>query len=176
MDWSEMITNIFQVCLIPLLGILTKYLIAFINIKSKELQDKTDNEKAQKYMQMATETITSCVIATNQTYVESLKAQGKFDKEAQEIAFNKTLEAVLTLLNDEVKDYITEAFGDLNAYLNTQIEAAVNGTKNKPPGERNLTRGLFLRLIENFLVILYQVPCRFRTKKEKDWDLIPNIQ
>ena len=33
---------------------------------------------------------------------------------------------------DEVKDYITEAFGDLNAYLNTQIEAAVNGTKMLP--------------------------------------------
>ena len=132
MNWSEMITNIFQVCLIPLLGILTKYLVSFIIMKSKELQDKTDNEKAQKYMQMATETITSCVIATNQTYVESLKAQGKFDKEAQEIAFNKTLEAVLTLLNDEVKDYLTEAFGDLNAYLNTQIEAAVNGTKMLP--------------------------------------------
>ena len=111
MNWSEMITNIFQVCLIPLLGILTKYLIAFINIKSKELQDKTDNEKAQKYMQMATETITSCVIATNQTYVESLKAQGKFDKEAQEIAFNKTLEAVLTLLNDEVRAYPADAVG-----------------------------------------------------------------
>lgn len=46
MNWSEMITNIFQVCLIPLLGILTKYLVAFIIMKSKELQDKTDNEKA----------------------------------------------------------------------------------------------------------------------------------
>ena len=132
MNWSELIPNIFQVCLIPLLGILTKYLVTFIAMKSKEMQNKTDSEKAQKYMQMATETITTCVIATNQTYVESLKAQGKFDKEAQEVAFNKTLEAILTLLNDEVKDYITEAFGDLNAYLNTQIEATVNGTKMLP--------------------------------------------
>ena len=132
MNWSELISNIFQVCLIPLLGILTKYLVTFIAMKSKEMQNKTDSEKAQKYMQMATETITTCVIATNQTYVESLKAQGKFDKEAQEIAFNKTLESILTLLNDEVKDYITEAFGDLNAYLNTQIEATVNGTKMLP--------------------------------------------
>lgn len=132
MNWSELISNIFQVCLIPLLGILTKYLVTFVAMKSKEMQNKTDSEKAQKYMQMATETITTCVIAINQTYVESLKAQGKFDKEAQEIAFNKTLEAILTLLNDEVKDYITEAFGDLNAYLNTQIEATVNGTKMLP--------------------------------------------
>lgn len=132
MNWSELISNIFQVCLIPLLGILTKYLVAYIAMKSDEMQKKTDNEMAQKYMQMATDTITACVIATNQTYVESLKLQGKFDKEAQEIAFNKTLEAVLTLLNDEVKEYLTTAFGDLNAYLNTQIEAAVNGTKLIP--------------------------------------------
>ena len=132
MNWSELISNIFQVCLIPLLGILTKYLVAFIAMKSEEMKQKTDNEIAQKYLQMATDTITACVIATNQTYVESLKAQGKFDKEAQEVAFNKTLEAVLALMNDEVKEYITEVFGDLNTYLTTQIEAAVNGTKVLP--------------------------------------------
>jgi hypothetical protein len=132
MNWSELISNIFQVCLLPLLGILTRYLVAFIAMKSEEMKQKTNNETAQKYLQMATDTITACVIATNQTYVESLKAQGKFDKEAQEIAFNKTLEAVLALMNDEVKEYITEVFGDLNTYLTTQIEAAVNGTKVLP--------------------------------------------
>lgn len=132
MNWSELISNIFQVCLLPLLGILTRYLVAFIAMKSEEMKQKTNNETAQKYLQMATDTITACVIATNQTYVESLKAQGKFDKEAQEVAFNKTLEAVLALMNEEVKEYITEVFGDLNTYLTTQIEAAVNGTKVLP--------------------------------------------
>ena len=132
MNWSELISNIFQVCLLPRLGILTRYLVAFIAMKSEEMKQKTNNETAQKYLQMATDTITACVIATNQTYVESLKAQGKFDKEAQEVAFNRTLEAVLALMNDEVKEYITEVFGDLNTYLTTQIEAAVNGTKVLP--------------------------------------------
>lgn len=129
MNWIEMLSEIFQICLIPLLGILTKYLVTYISAKSAEMQGQAQNETAKKYLQMASETITACVLATNQTYVESLKTQGKFDKEAQEVAFNKTLEAVLTLLNDEVKEYLTEAFGDLNTYLNTQIEAAVNGTK-----------------------------------------------
>lgn len=135
MNWTELISSIFQVCLIPLLGILTKYLITFISMKAEEMKQKTSNETAQKYISMASETIMACVLATNQTYVESLKAQGKFDKEAQEIAFNKTLEAVLLLMNDEVKEYITEVFGDLNAYLTTQIEAAVNGTKMLPPAQ-----------------------------------------
>lgn len=135
MNWTELIASIFQVCLIPLLGILTKYLVTFISMKAEEMKQKTSNETAQKYISMASETIMACVLATNQTYVESLKAQGKFDKEAQEIAFNKTLEAVLLLMNDEVKEYITEVFGDLNAYLTTQIEAAVNGTKMLPPAQ-----------------------------------------
>lgn len=135
MNWTELISSIFQVCLIPLLGILTKYLVTFISMKAEEMKQKTSNETAQKYISMASETIMACVLATNQTYVESLKAQGKFDKEAQEIAFNKTLEAVLLLMNDEVKEYITEVFGDLNAYLTTQIEAAVNGTKILPPAQ-----------------------------------------
>lgn len=135
MNWTELISSIFQVCLIPLLGILTKYLVTFISMKAEEMKQKTSNETAQKYISMASETIMACVLATNQTYVESLKAQGKFDKEAQEIAFNKTLEAVLLLMNDEVKEYITEVFGDLNAYLTTQIEAAVNGTKMLPPAQ-----------------------------------------
>lgn len=135
MNWTELISSIFQVCLIPLLGILTKYLVTFISMKAEEMKQKTSNETAQKYISMASETIMACVLATNQTYVESLKAQGKFDKEAQEIAFNKTLEAVLLLMNDEVKEYITEVFGDLNTYLTTQIEAAVNGTKMLPPAQ-----------------------------------------
>lgn len=50
MNWSELIADIFRICLIPLLGILTKYLVAFIAMKSKEMQDKTDNAKAQKYL------------------------------------------------------------------------------------------------------------------------------
>ncbi len=135
MNWTELISSIFQVCLIPLLGILTKYLVTFISMKAEEMKQQTSNETAQKYISMASETIMACVLATNQTYVESLKAQGKFDKEAQEVAFNKTLEAVLLLMNDEVKEYITEVFGDLNAYLTTQIEAAVNGTKMLPPAQ-----------------------------------------
>lgn len=75
---------------------------------------------------MLKSTITTCVISTNQTYVDSLKAQGKFDLEAQQTAFTMTYEAVLELLSDEAKKYLIEAFGDLEAYIIKQIEAEVN--------------------------------------------------
>lgn len=97
--------------------------------KKDALIKQNDNALAAKYITMLSKTITDCVIATNQTYVDSLKAQGKFDAEAQKKAFNMTLTAVLSILNDEAKEYLTAIYGDLNTYITKQIEAAVN--KNK---------------------------------------------
>ena len=78
---------------------------------------------------MLTNTISQCVIATNQTYVESLKKEGKFDLEAQKIAFNKTKTSVLQLLSAEAKIYLTTVVGDLDSYIDNIIEAEVNLNK-----------------------------------------------
>jgi hypothetical protein len=75
---------------------------------------------------MIFDTITKCVIATNQTYVNSLKEQNAFDAEAQKTAFNKTMNAVLEILSEDAKQYIIETTGDLNTYLTNLIEAEVN--------------------------------------------------
>ena len=129
MDWLNLLTQIFEVCIIPLLGILTTYIVKYIQVKSAEITEKTDNAIADKYTVMLADTITACVLATNQTYVESLKKQGSFDAEAQKVAFNMTLNAVMNILSDDAKKYLTEAFGDLNAYITSQIEASVNMNK-----------------------------------------------
>ena len=122
----ELVVQIFQICIIPLLGILTKYLVDFLNAKRQEINNSIDNETAIKYNDMIFSTVTDCVIATN---VEALKAQGAFDAEAQKVAFQKTLDAVLSILTDDAKEYIKEAFGDITVYLTTLIESSVN--KNK---------------------------------------------
>lgn len=123
---QNLINQLFQVCLIPMLGALTTFIVIWIKAKSAELQKKTNNDILNKYVQMATDTITNCVIATNQTYVNSLKEQGKFDEAAQKEAFQRTYQAVLLILSDDAKEYLNNAFGDLNKYLQEKIEATVN--------------------------------------------------
>ena len=130
MDWLALLSDIFEVCVLPLLGVLTMYIVKFIQVKSAEITNKVDNDLADKYIQMAAVTIENCVIATNQTYVEALKNVGKFDAEAQKTAFNMTKNAVMAILSDEAKKYLENAVGDLNEYITQQIEAAVN--VNKP--------------------------------------------
>ena len=129
MEWLILLADIFEVCVIPLLGVLTAYLVAFIRSKSKELAVKTDSELAQKYITMLGETISACVIATNQTYVENLKKDQIFDAEAQKEAFQKTYDAVMAVLTEEAKVYLANAYGDLNTYITNKIEAEVKLNK-----------------------------------------------
>ena len=126
---AEVIAQIFEICVIPLLGILTTYFVKLINAKITEIGNSSNNELEKKYLIMLNSIITDCVIATTQTYVESLKKQGKFDAEAQKKAFNLTLNAVLNILNDDAKKVLTEAVGDLNLYISQKIEAEVNLNK-----------------------------------------------
>ena len=125
----QYLPQIFEIVILPLLGVLVGFIIKFINAKSNEMIGNTKDQTAQKYIAMAAETIKSCVIATNQTYVEALKKEGAFDAEAQKKAFELTYTAVLEILTDEAKDYLIEAYGDLASYLTTQIEAEVNLNK-----------------------------------------------
>jgi hypothetical protein len=129
MDWLALLSDIFEVCVLPLLGVLTMYIVKFIQVKSTEITTKVDNDLVDKYVAMLAVTIENCVVATNQTYVESLKQAGKFDAEAQKTAFNMTKNAVMAILSDEAKKYLESAVGDLNEYITQQIEAAVNVNK-----------------------------------------------
>lgn len=129
MEWLELLADVFEVCIIPLLGVLTAYVVKYIQVKSNEITAKSENELIDKYTKMLADTITACVKATNQTYVDALKKQDKFDMEAQKNAFDMTLNSVLDILNADAKEYLSEAFGDLNTYITQQIEASVNVNK-----------------------------------------------
>lgn len=132
MEWLSLAYEILQVCIIPLLGVLTAYVIKFINFKSIEIQNQVDNDLADKYIAMITDTISACVMATNQTYVEVLKKQNAFTAEAQKEAFNLTYNAVMSILTDDAKDYLAEIYGDVSAYITNKIEAEVNINKIIP--------------------------------------------
>ena len=129
MEVMNLLYQIVDMCLFPLLAILTSYLIKFIQMKSEDLKAKTKNLKINKYIDLLSNTISTCVIATNQTYVEALKKNNAFTKEAQQEAFELTYSAVLSVLNEEAKFYLTEIYGDLYSYIGTRIEAEVNMSK-----------------------------------------------
>ena len=129
MEFTEFIQQFFELCVFPALIILGTFTIDFLKAKTAEVKQNTNSEQEKKYLEMIYNTISVCVIATNQTYVDTLKKAGKFDEEAQKEAFAKTYNAVLLVLSDEVKKYIIKTSGDLQIYLTQQIEAMVKNKK-----------------------------------------------
>jgi hypothetical protein len=125
----ELLAQIFEICILPLLGVLTAFFVKWVNVKINDLTAKTKNETQIKYLNMLNNTITDCVIATTQTYVDTLKKQGAFDAEAQKVAFTMTYEAVIKLLTAEAEEYLNEAVGDLNLYITQKIESEVSLNK-----------------------------------------------
>ena len=121
MEWLALL----QCLLIPVIGILSGFLIKFLKTKEKEITDKLDNETLERYIVMLDDTIIACVTATTQTYVEALKKENAFTKEAQQEAFQKTYNAVIAVLTEDAKKYLAQIYGDLNAYITNKIESEV---------------------------------------------------
>lgn len=131
MNWSDFIRDLFTVVLIPLLGIAVKYFVAYVDAKMKNLAAAQENEMYAKYIDMLNSTIQNAVITTNQTYVDALKADGKFDLEAQKAAFEKTFVAVMSVLSADAIKYFNELYGDAQLYITNLIEAEVSSNKKE---------------------------------------------
>lgn len=130
MDWMLVVEEVFKLIVFPILSIAGVYLTHLITVKINELKQKSKNDLVNKYLDMLNDSICTAVLTTTQTYVEALKKEGKFDLDAQKVAFEKTLGAVKAVLTEDAKETLTEAIGDLDVYITNRIEAEVRMTKD----------------------------------------------
>lgn len=125
---NEIILNIISVVItaviLPLISYAGARLIAWLNAKIKD-------ENAKLQLTVATDIVMNAVRSVFQTYVETLKKNGTFDKESQKVALIKAKDDALAQMSDEIKDYITKNYGDLETWITTQIESTINILKNK---------------------------------------------
>lgn len=126
---SILLQQIFQVCVIPLLGVFTAFVIALIKSKINNINAKTNNELLKSTLSTVETIVVNAVIATNQTYVDALKGQNAFDAEAQKVAFQKTYDAVMASLTEDTKNGLMKLTTDLNLYITEMIEAKTKQVK-----------------------------------------------
>ena len=129
MDWLNILNQIFDVCVVPLLGLATAALVKFIKAKIDETAAKTDSALADKYLSMLETTVIDCIRATNQTYVNSLKDKNAFDAQAQKEALSRTTEAIYTILSEDAKECLRGFVGDLDTLVKEKIEANIDAVK-----------------------------------------------
>lgn len=103
---NEILLNILSVVItavvLPLISLGGTQLIKLVNSKIK-------NDTAAKFLIEATTVVTNSVRCVFQTYVESLKAEGKFDAQSQEIALKKARDITFSQLSENEHPFIGEA-------------------------------------------------------------------
>lgn len=129
MDWLNILDQVFDVCLIPLLGLATSVLIIWVKAKIAEGKERTNSDLADKYLGLLELTVIDCIRATNQTYVNALKDKNAFDAEAQKQALAQTTDAVLAILSEDAKEYLAHFVGDLDVLIKEKIEANIETVK-----------------------------------------------
>lgn len=111
---------------------LVKEGLAFLNGKIDEVQATTklaEHEQLNQLIDGAQGIIENVVLSVNQVFVDTLKAEGKFDKESAEIAKNSAIDKAKELLPDEAVKAIEVIYGNLDTYLDVTIEAIINKIK-----------------------------------------------
>ena len=115
----NVISAVVTTVLLPLITWAGTKLIQYIGTKVK-------NEKAAALLTTATTIVLNAVRSVFQTYVESLKASGSFNAEAQKTALSKAKDIALSQLGEDVKEYISSTYGNLDGWLTNQIESTIN--------------------------------------------------
>lgn len=125
---NEILLNVLSVVvsaiILPLISLIGAKLVAW-------LSSKTKNEKATNTIKVANDIVLNAVKCVLQTYVDSLKKEGKFDEASQFLALSKAKEKALEQMNEQTKAFIEKNYGDLDSWITTNIESTINTIKNK---------------------------------------------
>lgn len=103
---------------------LTTFLVSLLNQKIKDT-------KLARYSTDLLKIIMSAVQTIFQQFVDTMKKQGTWNDEAAKEAKEKCYNIIINQLTPELKQYIEDNFGDMQTYINNQIESVIYQLKQK---------------------------------------------
>lgn len=127
----EFLLQLLQAVIIAAVPTVTVFLCSFLSKKKEEIKQNMTSETQKRLLDEAMEAVTTAVIKTNQTYVETLKKNGAFSIENQKKAFEKSMQTAVEIMSQEAKDFISATYGYFDKWLSARIEAAVNTVRVK---------------------------------------------
>lgn len=134
MEFSEVLNYILYIVLTAILPVVATYTVNLIKTKIKEsnvIANVTQNENISKIIENAFSDVMDAVLYINQIYVDALKSNGEFDKDAQKNAFNRAYTEALNMISDESKKVIEQTYGSFDKWLKLKIETSVNMAKRQ---------------------------------------------
>lgn len=125
--WDEIISAIISI-VVTVVG--TAITAILIPAATTWLKSRTQNQKLQTVIDDLTVTVQSSVDMLEQTVVAQLKADGKWNKAAQERVLEDAVTEVLNGLNASTYNMIDAENTDIQALVKRHIEAYINSKKS----------------------------------------------
>lgn len=127
--FNDVIMTALQTIITVTVPLISALIVYGIKKATNWLKSKTENETVDTYLNRAYSMLEDIVITTTETYVKSLKADGKFDIEEQQKAFEITKSAFEQVASEEIKNAIKTTVSDYDAWVKNTVEAIIANTK-----------------------------------------------
>ena len=129
--WKEVLMNLIYLGIVILVPTLIYGVKRGAAALVEYLNTKTNKSILDSIMAEITTFVSESVTYVMQTYVDSMKKSGKFDKESQKTAYNMAYDAAVKLIPTESKEMFESVYGSLDEYLKILIEAEVKKLKQQ---------------------------------------------
>lgn len=126
----EFLKDILYIVITAAVPLLTTYICKFLYEKWTEGKTNIKNDKIANTLDHVVSMVLNCVETTNQTFVDELKKNGEFTKEAAAEAFLMSKTMAIQMLSEDAAEIIIEVYGDIDVYLDTLIETTVKNLKD----------------------------------------------
>ena len=127
-DTLEVVLAVAVPAFVILLSWMARLIAAFIEVKVTEIKERTKNEKIKSCIDIVADDAINIVYMLNQTVADGLKEgslDGKLTLEDAANIKSMAFNMLINTLSQDVKDTITEVYGNLDTYLSNVIEKTV---------------------------------------------------
>lgn len=127
MEWNVVLICVVVSIVVPIIAGLLAW---GISVLKKLVNEKIDNATLKAVLNDGLTVIENSVKYTYQTYVEGMKDKDIFDANAQKQALQMAKDKALAMLSEGFINMIKDMYGDVNNWLETNIESTIYTLKN----------------------------------------------
>lgn len=127
MEWNVVLICVVVSIVVPIIAGLLAW---GISVLKKLVNEKIDNATLKEVLNDGLTVLENSVKYTYQTYVEGMKDKDIFDADAQKQALQMAKDKALSMLSEGFINMIKDMYGDVNNWLETNIESTIYTLKN----------------------------------------------
>lgn len=129
--FKDIIITVVTLFAMATISVIVKMVVDYINNEIDVKQQSITNEKINSLIDKVQDIVSDVVLSLNQTTVDVLKKEKKFDSEAKAKVKEEARNTISNYLNGEMVDAVIQNYGDLEGYIDMLIESTLYYTKKE---------------------------------------------